>query len=289
MIKRLKNYIKVKSGIDRINKRLDFLSAYLNLTAPTQLHLDPEVMEQVQQLMQKHEKVRIENTAIHKNDLMFAFHLYHVSHDIKHGVLSYFRAGYKLARNLKAIAEENNLETNRILDFGSGYGRVSRFLPQLFPDAEIEISEVKQPSIQFQKEAFDFTGIHHGQDARSFYGSGYEMILALSVFTHLPKPAFEAWLAKLIDCLAPGGALVFTYFEIEESPYRSQDGFYYLKRSEDQLFSFLADSLNNVEEYGETYVSRDYLTSQLSLPGLEHQFLGEKLSSQKAVMVRKVN
>jgi hypothetical protein len=43
-----------------------------------------------------------------------------------------------------------------------------------------------------------------------FANGAFRLITAYSVFTHLPRPIFEAWMDELLRVTAPGGLIVFT-------------------------------------------------------------------------------
>ncbi len=272
MLNKIKGYIGYKMGIaqnkfaiDNLNDRFDFLAAYINLAVPEHITLDAFLTAQAMGRLKEEYPLKPVNTVIHKNDLMFAFHVYNHKSNLRQAVYSYFKIGIRTATNLKAIAERFNLPAESLLDFGSGYGRVSRFFPQVFPETKITISEVKGHSLKFQKEHFGFEGIEHTQDANSLGNAKFDIILALSVFTHLPQSSFKAWLDKLIDCMNPGGGLVFTFNNISTYEKNPPDpDFHYLKLSEDSSFSFVSDSLSDTSEYGSTYVSYKYLEDCLA-------------------------
>ena len=285
MLKKIKYYIRLKLGILAVNQRLDFLSAYLSVTYPNVLHLDPIVLQYALGKIEQEYGLKPFNTAIHKNDLMFAFHVYHHIFDVNEALRSYYKVGVQAAKNLSEIVKKHNLKSTRMLDFGSGYGRVTRFLPQFLPKAEITISEVKSRALEFQKEALGFPGILHTQETSSFPVQKFDLILCLSVFTHLPNNSFEAWIDRLVDALTPGGALIFTYNQVNES----NAVFRHVAASEDTLFSFVADSLNDTKDYGNTHVSNVYLENLLQSKGVQLHFLNNTLvEGQEALLAIRV-
>lgn len=302
MFKKLKDYILLKLGISelrhhqrtvekRLNDRIDFLGAYINISQTEDIVLDKVVMENVNKQLESSFSVKNIEGIVHKNDVMFAFHLYKHRHDTHEAVLSYFRVGIETAKNLQEISSNNNIAAKNILDFGSGYGRVSRFIPWFFNGCELEVSEVKAQSLDFQKRHFGFEGISHTQDSNSFPSKTYDLILALSVFTHLPKTTFGQWLNKLIASLNPGGGVVFTFNNTEDpmhvSASKKQD-FAYQQSSEDTMFSFLYDSINDTGDYGNTYISHSFLEGLLSKHNVTYKFLGKTLvKSQEAIIVIK--
>ncbi len=289
MIKKLKDYILLKLGITRINKRLDYLSSYINLTYPEAIPIDPMLMAGVLQRLKEKNAVEGFNPIIHKNDIMFAFSMFNLSYHQPQAVYSYFFIGAMTVNNLKGILNKNSISPQRILDFGSGYGRVSRFFPKIFPDAEVSVSEVKKQALDFQQKSFNFKTIHHTQDAGTFPEEKFDFILALSVFTHLPQTSFEAWMTKLVESLNPNGAMVFTFFSDDQ--FRggtTGKDFAYVQQSEDTLLSFMSDSIRNTSDYGETYISPNYLKNLLDSLNTTYTFLTkEEFGDHKGVLVRR--
>ncbi len=296
MLKKFKDYIANKLGVEQnklaikdLYHRFDFLSAYINLTVPEKIELNPILLHHSISRLKLSYPLEEFNASIHRNDLMFAFHVFNHPREIKEAIYSYFKIGIRTATNLNLIATRFSIKTDSLLDFGSGYGRVSRFFPQVFPDTAITVSEVKGHSLKFQKEQFGFNGIEHTQEAESLGNSSYDLILSLSVFTHLPKTSFEAWLDKLINTLNPKGGLVFTFNNIttfkEHAP---NPDFHYLTLSEDSSFSFVSDSLSDTSEYGSTYVSHRYLTDFLNNYDVKFTFLKHEYTPhQESIIVIK--
>jgi 2-polyprenyl-3-methyl-5-hydroxy-6-metoxy-1,4-benzoquinol methylase len=296
MLNKFKDYLRKTLGIeqnrlaiDDLHNKLDFLGAYLNLTVSEIIVLNSNLLQQANKRLDDDFRAQPFNSLIHKNDLMFVFHVYNHRKDLNEAIYSYFKIGIRTATNLKAIAERFGLPTHSLLDFGSGYGRVSRFFPQVFPKSQITVSEVKEHALKFQKEQFGFNTIPHTQDADSLASGQFDIILALSVFTHLPQASFEAWLTKLIQSLQPKGGLVFTFNHIRtyNKPVTNPD-FHYITLSEDSSFSFVSDSLSDTREYGSTFVSYSYLENFLKQFDVDYTFLKHEYTPhQESIIVIK--
>lgn len=268
---------------------MDYLSSYINLTYPEAVPLDPLILAGALKRLKERNGVEEFNPTIHKNDIMFAFSMFNLGYHQPQAVYSYYAIGAMTVNKLKALLGKHNISPKRILDFGSGYGRVSRFFPAVFPDAEVVVSEVKKPAMDFQEKTFGYHSIHHNQDAASFPEDKFDVILALSVFTHLPQQSFEAWMTKLVASLNPGGALVFTFFSDDQYRHSSSSsGFTYVQQSEDILFSFIGDSLKKTSDYGETYISPAYLKNLLDSLNTTYTFLtSEEFGDHKGVLLKK--
>jgi hypothetical protein len=98
-------------------------------------------------------------------------------------------------------------------------------------------------------------------------------VVAFSLFTHLPDPLFKAWLARLWQAVAPGGALIFSVngeqvlFGASELP---ESGL---------LFEPVSESHSlGAEDYGSTWVSERYVRAVVDrrCPGADGCFRIER-------------
>nr|WP_294508417.1 class I SAM-dependent methyltransferase [uncultured Rhodopila sp.] len=92
----------------------------------------------------------------------------------------------------------------RILDFGCGHGRVTRYLRKAFPDAEIAVCDYDSTGVDWCVEHFGCRAI-----AEPPPGS-FDLVWLGSVFTHLPAVITEAVLATVAAAVRPNGMLIFT-------------------------------------------------------------------------------
>ena len=239
----------------QVEQQLNFQLAFLNFSAPEVLEVPAELMLPIAGELQEKFGVNDFPSVIHKNDLMFQHHLYHHP-DLAEALRHYFRVGVSVSRELAGLFE---IPVNgRLLDFGAGYGRLTRFLPSFFLNGEILASEIKPQAVDFLKKHIGIPGIMHRAEPDSFPEEEFDGILALSVFTHLPEELFEAWLARLTLALRPGGKLILTWNDLAERTGNSESRFLYTADSEDSFFRS-SDRLFNEESYGLTFVSREYL------------------------------
>src|SRR5204862_5117186 len=81
----------------------------------------------------------------------------------------------------------------------------------------------------------------------------FRLIFSISVFTHLPAPAFDAWLRTLLDRLEPGGLLAFTVHDeaVLVDGAMPESGILFLRQSESRSLS--------TEDYGSTWVNERFL------------------------------
>lgn len=96
----------------------------------------------------------------------------------------------------------------RVLDFGCGCGRVIRHLRHL--PAELHGCDTNPVAIDWCADHLPFARFAVNElDAPLEYGcESFDVVYALSVFTHLPAPLQAHWMGELHRVLRPGGVLV---------------------------------------------------------------------------------
>jgi SAM-dependent methyltransferase len=92
-----------------------------------------------------------------------------------------------------------------ILDYGCGYGRVTRWFRAAFPAARIDVTDLDQ-------QAVDWCAAHLlcKPVGLALPLSAYDFIWVGSVFTHLSAHAAEVLLEQLLSALKPNGVLALT-------------------------------------------------------------------------------
>lgn len=146
-----------------------------------------------------------------------------------------------------------------VLDFASGYGRVTRFAVLDLPAERLRVADISAAGVRFQEEQLGVRGIVSHADPQGFEpGETFDAVLASSLFTHLPEASFKAWLRRLWSLLRPGGMLVFSvHGEEVVLPGREMpaSGFLFDPQSE-------IDALPG-EQYGTTWVSEAFVRGVL--------------------------
>jgi SAM-dependent methyltransferase len=96
-----------------------------------------------------------------------------------------------------------------ILDFGSGAGRVTRWLRAAFPEAKISVCDLRPRDIRFCKEQFGAEAWISGTDIAALNSPGaYDLIWAGSVLTHLSAENSGRLIDKLLNWANPRGLLL---------------------------------------------------------------------------------
>ena len=130
--------------------------------------------------------------------------------DRERALFAYFRSGLSVAETLLQVLRWRKV-AGRVLDFASGYGRITRFLLREIPPDRLWVADVYAEGVHFQEERFGVRGVVSTVHPEDFaLDETFDAILVTSLFTHLPEERFLAWLRVLCGRLNPGGVLVFS-------------------------------------------------------------------------------
>ncbi|MCT4622613.1 MAG: class I SAM-dependent methyltransferase [Schleiferiaceae bacterium] len=281
---KVQQFLSDKLGVTENKILIQGLSSYITLLGGDILSLPLAIKSDVLTNIRNKYGIDEFNTALHRNDVMLYNHIIHYGQDTSTAVTTYFEVGVDIAQKVSELCDGN---TKEILDFGSGYGRVSRFLPFYFKDASIEVTEVKPASMQFQKEYLGFNTITHGIDASTFNAKPKDLIIAVSVFTHLTLEDCENWIEKLSQCLKENGRFIFTYNNIEKCPFKNNGEFHFETQSEDSSNSGIPDRLDDVNTYGSTYFSNQLLEKLIGDIGCSLEIKSEYIGTHNVAIVTK--
>lgn len=200
--------------------------------------------------------------AIDARDEMLGFLMGFFEGDRDRALFDYFRSGASIADSLGQVLRWRfgPLErVGKILDFASGYGRVTRFLVRGVPPERVWVADVYVDGVRFQEERLGVHGLVSAVRPEDFAcAERFDAILVTSLFTHLPEERFVAWLRVLLGLLAPGGMLVFSAHSPEVLPADVPSpgtGIHFQETSES---GSLAKS-----DYGSTWVTEEFVRSGL--------------------------
>jgi SAM-dependent methyltransferase len=127
---------------------------------------------------------------------------------------AFITAGREMAGAIGAAAVGSGRaleEMGAILDFGGGCGRVARHWAGL-DGPEIHLSDYNPDMVAWVGANLPFVhaGLNRLAPPTAYVAGSFDMVYALSVFTHLTEPLQDAWVAELRRILRPGGLLMFT-------------------------------------------------------------------------------
>ena len=168
----------------------------------------------------------------------------------------YFQKGWEIFLAVRSVAAwrfggfEN---VGSMLDFASGYGRVTRFLVRAIDPGRVSVCDIHADAVDFQQETFGVRGL--ASDPAAFSrGARFSLIAAASFFSHVPDASFRAWMETLLASMEPSGALLLSTLGSELLADQATDrsgGIVYLPESE-------SDRLDP-KVYGTTYVTEEYV------------------------------
>ena len=125
----------------------------------------------------------------------------------------FLESGQRGAESIRAALLRNGLDVARcraLLDFGCGCGRVTRHWAGL--GVEVHGTDLNPRLVEWCRRHLPFGRFRtNGLAPPLAYEDGqFDLVYALSVFTHLPEALQHAWMAELRRVLRPGGALIVT-------------------------------------------------------------------------------
>ncbi|HWM91780.1 MAG TPA: class I SAM-dependent methyltransferase [Thermoanaerobaculia bacterium] len=195
--------------------------------------------------------------AIDARDEMLGFLLESSEGDRERALFAYFRSGLSVADSLLQVLRWrfHDLSRIKVLDFASGYGRITRFLLREISPDRLWVSDVYADGVRFQEERFGVRGVVSTVRPEDFsLGETFDAILVTSLFTHLPEERFLAWLRVLCGRLNPGGVLAFSTHDVSlliPRPEIPESGLLFQEISE-------SGSLDT-SDYGSTWVTEDFV------------------------------
>lgn len=206
------------------------------------------------------------NDAISKDDIMFLYSMAAYK-DFNVACHNYFTIGYNGFSIVKQFAEAiygPNKFNGQILDFASGYGRVTRFLAAYYGAEHISTSDIKAEAVEFQKQQLKVRGFTSVYDPSTLkVEDRYDFIFVGSLFSHLNEALFAQWLETLISLLTPNGHLLFTVHDQSLHPTNQQADFQFVENNEDEKFNFVGNRITSTSLYGISFVSESYVSNVL--------------------------
>lgn len=126
------------------------------------------------------------------------------------GLSEFFESGANDAQQIKDIAAQFGItQSAAVLEFASGYGRVSRHVAPHF--SNLICADIHRGAVKFLRKRMGLNAIMSTSKPADFRpGRRFDFIFVLSLFSHLPDYLFGPWLGRLYALLNPGGILMFT-------------------------------------------------------------------------------
>lgn len=116
---------------------------------------------------------------------------------------------------------------DRILGFGSGAGRVTRWLRAAYPEASLACCDLRPEDMAFRQEVFGAEAWRSTTDIEAFDLRGpHDLIWMGAVLTYLDEARTRRLVDKAMDPLASGGLLVATTIGRVARERQDRDGAY---------------------------------------------------------------
>lgn len=192
-------------------------------------------------------------------------------------------SGLKDAQMCAALFDSHTLNTGKdrlkILDFGCGCGRTTRFL-QLMQRFDVHGSDINQKLVSWCQNNLEAvaTSANELLPPLRYRDGEFDFVYSLSIFTHLPEASVFAWLDELARVTADNGVVLLTthgipaieiicgskqhqqMFQVTEDYARtllktfSSKQFIYRSLSED-----VVHAANAGDDYGNSFTHEDYI------------------------------
>lgn len=142
------------------------------------------------------------------------FHLrvrVHGSPDLADFLAVGHRCAGDLAAALDAVGRPLTGFTD-ILDFGCGCGRTLRWIHQLAPEARLHGTDIDADAVAWTARNQTFAAVSRNEERAplAYPAESFDLIYAVSVFTHMTEEVQGFWLRELHRVLRPGGIALIT-------------------------------------------------------------------------------
>ena len=205
-------------------------------------------------------------------------------------VLNFFTVGMRTAEGLQEAMASAGFELNdgsAVLDFGCGCGRTLLWFARQFPKVQWHGSDVDAESIEWCRKSIPggVFAVNGSIPPLPFPDNSFDLIYAVSVFTHLSEEHQRAWLPELRRILRPGGRLLLSFHSrnvwqpLEDATAVERDGFVF--RTSGKLEGILP------AWYQTAFQSQPSIVSALSAHFPEVMYLERNLGDQDIAAARK--
>lgn len=235
---------------------------------------------------------------IHAEDFIYQ-HLLNVARPLSeeenraHVLEYYFSDGGRSALRLDELVHRFHPEAAArrlsLLEFASGYGCVSRHLRNMSDRYELVACDIHRRAVGFLEHRLRVPALLSRSDPAEFkLGRRFDVVFALSFFSHIPDRNWGRWIAALFDCVADNGLLIFTTHgrtahDDLNRPELEPTGYWFVPLSEQKDLP--------TDEYGATIVTPAYAVDRIdacphaALAFFQEAFWWEK---QDVFVVRRV-
>ena len=158
-----------------------------------------------------HTNYLLNKYTVHPEDhiLRHPFSIY--ADNLENGIKNYLMNGEDSAKKILHLCKELFPKKAKLslFEFASGYGCVTRHLDKDFFD--VTACDIHPAAMNFIQNSFGVKTMLSKEDPDEFgCNSKYDVVFALSFFSHMPDRTFGRWIRALYNLVNTGGALIFT-------------------------------------------------------------------------------
>ena len=150
-----------------------------------------------------------EEFTLHPQDFILQFCITQLGQE--KGLSYYFEDGKRSADKLKNLCQQHfpNKINLTLFEFASGYGCITRNLDKSYFD--VTSCDIHTEAMSFIQSNFNAKTILSTTNPEDFFvDKKYDVVFALSFFSHMPDRTFGKWLKALWGLVDYGGVLIFT-------------------------------------------------------------------------------
>jgi len=206
-------------------------------------------------------------------------------------VLNFLTVGLRTAERLQeamAYAEFHLLDGSAALDFGCGCGRTLLWLARRFPQVHWYGSDVDAESVEWCRASIPGAvfSVNAPLPPLPFSDASFDLVYAVSVFTHLSEEHQQAWLPELRRVLKPGGLLLLSFHS--KNVWQLLDGDAGAVERDGFVFRTSAKLKGILPEWYQTaFQSQPSIVKALSAHFSEVGYLERNLGDQDVAVARK--
>jgi SAM-dependent methyltransferase len=179
-------------------------------------------------------------------------------------IRDYLADGWRTMSELMVLLERLDhplLKMASVLEFAAGFGRFTRHLARVLPGC-VTCADIQPGSVEFLREQFRVEAFYSSIDPTAARIPGrYDLVLVLSMFTHLPVGRWAGWLKRLHQALRPNGLLLFS---VHNEAAATQAGIVFDERGTHFVRSSESPQLGG-DEYGTTFTTDVFVASQVEV------------------------
>lgn len=256
------NIIKEITTLSQESTRNQMCNMLFFQNLPLEYPITPETNQRIAEFKHEYGVTFPFYQGINRDDIMFLYSLLHIGdYPLSyHSYLSTGLNGFNLIQRILRSANDHVEVKGNILDFASGYGRVTRFLAGYYNPQQIYTSDIKPAAVDYQVKHMGVHGFYSDYDPFMLkVNEKFEVIFVGSLFSHLNRELYKNWLVQLMAMAEPEGLLIFSVHDISLYPGETTEDHIYVEDNEDAPFLFVENKITSKDKYGTSFASEKYI------------------------------